>query len=513
MNNEQTPEDKKRRRWVLPVIVVALLAAGGYAAYSVSNPSQNAQTAKTSHKKADNDWFSSSSSTKDKKSSKKAKKGDSDPVAAVLGTGSDDTSIIQDGVDSGLSAILPTDADPISKAVALLGHATNKDLLAQAKEAAEGPNMSSLLASAADTQKDTATGDVQVTPGNGGSTTVDTGSNGNSGTTQPNTDNGSTGTDTPVTPPISGNTNMAPILQVPGAKTIVAGADFDPFDGVKAFDAEDGDLNGGVVIDGKLDTDKPGTYKLTYSISDSQGRQVLASRTITVINTKPTLGNSASNQVVIGADFDVMAGIKANDRQDGDLTAKVTVDGSVDTSKPGDYTLTYTVTDANGETSTLHRKVTVAAEDAEFTGIDDATVEAGTSFDANAGVSVADKYDAANTGFSVDGSVDTSKLGSQELTYTHTDKWEHETSAKRTVTVTADKPVLDANDFSVEQGSDLTLTDHATATSKYGEVEVTAEGDVDTSAPGTYKVSYTATDKYGQTVDKTITVTVQAANE
>lgn len=126
MNNEQTPEDKKRRRWVLPVIVVALLAAGGYAAYSVSNPSQNAQTAKTSHKKADNDWFSSSSSTKDKKSSKKAKKGDSDPVAAVLGTGSDDTSIIQDGVDSGLSAILPTDADPISKAVALLGHATNK---------------------------------------------------------------------------------------------------------------------------------------------------------------------------------------------------------------------------------------------------------------------------------------------------------------------------------------------------------------------------------------------------
>ena len=38
--------------------------------------------------------------------------------------------------------------------------------------------------------------------------------------------------------------------------------------------------------------------------------------------------------IYVGDKFDPMAGVKAIDNEDGDITDKVTVDGSVDTSKP-----------------------------------------------------------------------------------------------------------------------------------------------------------------------------------
>lgn len=43
-----------------------------------------------------------------------------------------------------------------------------------------------------------------------------------------------------------------------------------------------------------------------------------------------------------------MAEVLAIDKEDGDLTSKIKVDGEVDTSKAGTYVLTYTVTDSKG---------------------------------------------------------------------------------------------------------------------------------------------------------------------
>ncbi|PGD68337.1 cell wall anchor protein, partial [Bacillus toyonensis] len=49
----------------------------------------------------------------------------------------------------------------------------------------------------------------------------------------------------------------------------------------------------------------------------------------------------------------------ATDKEDGDITSKVTVNGSVDTSKPGTYELTYTVLDSKGHKVTTKQTVTV----------------------------------------------------------------------------------------------------------------------------------------------------------
>ena len=60
--------------------------------------------------------------------------------------------------------------------------------------------------------------------------------------------------------------------------------------------------------------------------------------TITVLGANPA-------QVVEG-DAYVDAGATANDAEDGNLTASIVVDNPVDTSIPGAYTVTYTVTDS-----------------------------------------------------------------------------------------------------------------------------------------------------------------------
>ncbi|WP_141560065.1 DUF5011 domain-containing protein, partial [Bacillus thuringiensis] len=66
-------------------------------------------------------------------------------------------------------------------------------------------------------------------------------------------------------------------------------------------------------------------------------------------------------EVIINMDdnYNPLAGVKAIDNEDGDITNKVTVDGSVDASKPGTYVLTYTVTDSKGHTVTAKQTVTV----------------------------------------------------------------------------------------------------------------------------------------------------------
>ena len=64
-------------------------------------------------------------------------------------------------------------------------------------------------------------------------------------------------------------------------------------------------------------------------------------------------------ELEVGAVF-TDPGASATDAVDGDLTVDIVVTGSVDTSKVGAvYTLSYTATDAAGNTGTATRTVTI----------------------------------------------------------------------------------------------------------------------------------------------------------
>ena len=75
--------------------------------------------------------------------------------------------------------------------------------------------------------------------------------------------------------------------------------------------------------------------------------------------TKPTITGVEDKTITVGDVFDPKAGVTANDDTDGDVTSRIKVTGNVDTSKPGTYELTYTVSDAAGNETNVKRTITV----------------------------------------------------------------------------------------------------------------------------------------------------------
>lgn len=284
---------------------------------------------------------------------------------------------------------------------------------------------------------------------------------------------------------------------------------FNLMEGVSAHDVEDGDLTNKVVYANTVDINTEGTYQVTYQVTDSAGHKTSVTRDVVVTNDAPIIHVSGNNQTEVGHAFDPLQGVTADDYQDGDLTTEIKVAGNVDTSKPGDYELTYAVTDKNGTVTTLKRSVTVFAT-APTLDVSKVPTElkVGDQFNPKANVTAVSPY--GDVIVAVDGSVDTSKPGSYELAYTATDKFGQKTVKQVTINVVADKPTLDLSKVptKLKVGDQFEPKASVTATSPYGDVTVDVDGSVDTSKPGSYVLTYTVTDKFGQTTTQNLTVTV-----
>ncbi|HHT7239845.1 M4 family metallopeptidase [Bacillus cereus] len=224
--------------------------------------------------------------------------------------------------------------------------------------------------------------------------------------------------------------NQAPELTVPFITTLHVGDTFDPIRGVKAVDKEDGDLTNRVKHKGNVDTSKTGKYSVEYSVVDSQGVNATATQTVIVEENgetpdmEPKLTVPVGATMNVGDSFDPMAGVSATDKEDGDLTSKVTVDGKVDTSKAGTYVLTYTITDSKGHEVTAKQTVTVRAREEvkdEKTVLKvpaETTITESNQFDPMAGVSATDKEGGVLTSkVTHEGTVDISKAGTYEVIY------------------------------------------------------------------------------------------------
>ncbi|MGN4443681.1 M4 family metallopeptidase [Bacillus cereus group sp. MYBK79-1] len=163
--------------------------------------------------------------------------------------------------------------------------------------------------------------------------------------------------------------DLNPTLTVPTAATIHIGDSFDPMAKVLAIDQEDGDLTSKVKVDGKVDTTKSGTYVLTYTATDSKGHEVTAKQTVTVKvreeveNELPILKVPATTTITEGDQFNPMVGVSATDKEDGDLTSKVTYKGIGDTTKAGTFEIIYSVTDFVGNEVHTIQKVLVKDKD------------------------------------------------------------------------------------------------------------------------------------------------------
>ncbi|MGH0796994.1 immunoglobulin-like domain-containing protein [Bacillus mycoides] len=326
--------------------------------------------------------------------------------------------------------------------------------------------------------------------------------------------------------------DMEPKLTVPVEATINVGDKFDSMAGVKAIDNEDGDITSKVTVDGNVDTSKPGTYELTYKVTDSKGHTVTAKQTVTVkqkVEPKdevPVLTVPAEATINVGDKFNPLSGVKAIDNEDGDITDNVTVDGSVDASKPGTYELTYTVSDSNGnkvtakQTVTVKQKVETKNEAPVLTVPFTTTLRVGEEFDPMAGVSATDKEDGNLTNkIKYEGNVDTSKPGKYIVEYWVVDSKGVNATATQSVIVKENEETPDMEPrLTVPTGATITVGDKFNPLSGVKAIDnedgditdkVTFDGNVDTSKPGKYELTYKVTDSKGHTVTAKQTVTVK----
>ncbi|MBE9525539.1 MAG: DUF5011 domain-containing protein [Proteobacteria bacterium] len=237
--------------------------------------------------------------------------------------------------------------------------------------------------------------------------------------------------------------------------------------GVTASEVEYGDLSTHVISESTVDTNTPGTYIIKYNVTDSNNIPAPEQqRTVNVLfNNPPVLSLAGDNpaSLILNQPFDD-SGATATDTEDGDLSQSISVTGTIDNTQTRSYTLTYSVKDSMGKTTSKIRTVIVSSLEQPvitLTGDNPLTLFVGEAY-IESGANAVDSVDADITDqISINTSaIDTNTEGSYQVTYNVSDS-----AGNAAITVTRDIIVYDFNisistlDFlALNQSHNLTAT-------------------------------------------------------
>lgn len=132
-------------------------------------------------------------------------------------------------------------------------------------------------------------------------------------------------------------------------------------EGYFAYDSKGNNLYNEVEITGTYDNNKAGEYKITYKLKDIVIHRIIKVREKTVDNSlldnlKIELNGERNIYILKNKTYkDDYA--YAYDVDEGNLTNQIEVNGSVDTSKTGLYTITYKITNKKGVTKSVTRNI------------------------------------------------------------------------------------------------------------------------------------------------------------
>jgi hypothetical protein len=267
----------------------------------------------------------------------------------------------------------------------------------------------------------------------------------------------------------------------------------------------------------------PLIIKRVFTATDAAANSASSTQTITVIdNTPPTLTLNGANSLTVECHTPFTdPGASSSDNCSG--TTTVTTTGTVNANTPGTYTLSYTATDAAGNTSgTATRTVTVVdttPPTISLNGAGSLTVECHTSF-TDPGATAIDGC-AGSFAATANGSVNVNVPGTYTITYTASDPSSNAASpVARTVTVVDTTPPL----ISCTANITVSLPLNTVATSMVVNYQTPVATDscsttVNTTRTaglpsgasfpvGTTTNTYTATDASGNTASCSFTVTV-----
>jgi LPXTG-motif cell wall-anchored protein len=239
-----------------------------------------------------------------------------------------------------------------------------------------------------------------------------------------------------------------------------------------------------VTVDGTVDTSKAGRYEVVYRNGKAE-----ATATITVLADQTSV-KAKDSTLYVGDDWQAADNfVSATDKTGANLPfSGVTVSGSVDTSKAGEYPVVYQNghVKATATITVVANQETVVAKDSTIY-VDD-NWQAADNF-----VSAKDKdgNELKLADITTVGTVDSATPGKYEVIYRN-----GKAEATATITVLADQTSVKAKDSTLYVGDDWQAADSfVSATDKTGvTVElsgVMVTGTVDTNQEGTYEVTYT----------------------
>ncbi|MBO5478900.1 MAG: polysaccharide deacetylase family protein [Clostridia bacterium] len=110
-------------------------------------------------------------------------------------------------------------------------------------------------------------------------------------------------------------------------------------------------------------------YNIIYTVEDNSGNKATKIRKVYIVDDVPpviTLNGNESMQILLNSTYKEK-GATAIDEKDGDLTSKIEITGSVNTSKEGTYAITYKVADNSNNETTKTRKVVVYSKEKQKT--------------------------------------------------------------------------------------------------------------------------------------------------
>ena len=305
--------------------------------------------------------------------------------------------------------------------------------------------------------------------------------------------------------------NNQPVINA-SDKTIKEGDTFNPLDGVTASDTENGNLTNKITYESDVNPDKEGTYKVTYTVVDNSNFHASKTITVKVISAEMPIINASDREVKQFEEFDYMDGVSAKAYDGTDLTSEVTYEETVNTDIADTYEVTYKVKDSKGKEASKTIKVTVIPNEKPVINASDKEIYLNSEFDPLEGVSAYDEEDGEIKDIEYKGEVKTDEVGDYKVTYIVTDNNGQTTEKTITVKVIVNQlPVINAYDKTITVNTEF---DPLEGVSAYDEEDGTITNikvdlnEVKTDTLGKYKVIYSVTDSYGQTVTKTITVTV-----
>lgn len=289
--------------------------------------------------------------------------------------------------------------------------------------------------------------------------------------------------------------------------------------GAVAMDICAGDLSETVLASGDVDTTTPGDYQRTYSVSDPSGNEAQVTRVVRVLDQQAPILNllgAETMTVECGAAF-IDPGATAFDVCDGDLSSSILVSGLVDTSTPGEYTLTYSIFDAAGNQRQASRLVIVAdttAPELTLHGANPLMLECGTPYN-EPGASATDTCDGVlSDAIEITGTVDHLTPGDYSLRYTVEDQQGNRSEALRTVSVRDETPpvltLLGAARLGLSCSGVYSEPGWQALDACDGDLSeaVLVTGDILHGTPGTYVLNYSVRDAAGNTATETRTVEI-----